>query len=214
MTKQADGNNRSQPSAGGVAANNATLTKKPTAAESPPAGCARRQFVGRSGREELQGDNQQRGQHKERRQILLTTAGTLDLHRQGEVQLVVAQQPGAVGENKRDKARLAQRHPPWDSSARCCRCARRRADRKRAPAAPGERFPRRRGRYAESRSAQQPSGHRADNRPSSPHTANSANHSARLRFPLAWLWVPVRASRASIDGKTERRRRRSGRRRG
>ena len=34
-----------------------------------------------------------------------------------------------------------------------------------------------------------------------PHTANSANHSARLRFPLAWLRVPARASRASIDGE-------------
>ncbi len=82
-------------------------------------------------------------------------------------------------------------------------CVRRRADRKRAPAAPGERFPRRRERYAESRSPlSSPSGHRADNRPQlTAHRKSSANHSARLRFPLAWLWVPVRASRASIDGE-------------
>ena len=37
--------------------------------------------------------------------------------------------------------------------------------------------------------------------PSSPQTAKSANHSARLRLPLASLSVPAFASKASMDGE-------------
>ncbi len=94
VTEPAAGINRSQPSAGGAAANNATLAKEADSSRKPT-GRMRTAPIRRAkrARGELEGDNQQRGQHKERRQILLAAAGTLDLHRQGEVQLVVAQQP-------------------------------------------------------------------------------------------------------------------------
>ncbi len=204
MTKPAAGINRSQPSAGGAAANNATLAKEADSSRKPTGRDAHgAHSPGEAGERELEGDNQQRGQHKERRQILPRgrrnvgsppagrgTVGCSSTAMSWEARINATKRGWRKGVHHGTRLRVVVVVPVGGQTEKEHR------QRQKKYSRAGE------GRYAESRSRSarlRPPGRS----PLPVHRIpqNSANHSARLRFPLAWLRVPARASRASIDGE-------------
>ncbi len=112
VTMLAEGNSRSQPSGGSFAANSATLAKAAESSKKPTGKILTAPIRLATRARELKRDDQHRGQHKQWAQIFLAASGALDLHRQRQVELVIAQQPRAVGDDKGDESRLTKCCPP------------------------------------------------------------------------------------------------------